>query len=113
MNFDEYTRTALSTLLDQQEYGDISPQLIDQVLGLVGEGGEVADKVKKLIRDKRGRLSDEDKVSIVKELGDVLWYVTTIAHLLDSSLEDVARANNQKLLSRQSRKVLGGSGDDR
>ena len=84
-----------------------------QVLGLVGESGEVAEKFKKLVRDKQGILTDDDRTEILKELGDVLWYVNAVAHLLGSSLEEVARMNNQKLASRQARQQLHGQGDNR
>lgn len=84
-----------------------------QVLGLIGESGEFADKVKKIIRDKNGKLSDEDKAEIVKELGDVLWYVNSLAHLLGTNLSDVAEQNLAKLASRKARGVLGGKGDNR
>ncbi len=113
MNMKQYSDIALTTLKDGQDFGDISPKLMDQVLGLVGESGEIAEKFKKLIRDKEGVLSDDDKAEIIKELGDVLWYVSTIAHLLGSDLETVARKNNEKLLSRKQRDVIGGSGDNR
>ncbi|HEY0965378.1 MAG TPA: nucleoside triphosphate pyrophosphohydrolase family protein [Candidatus Saccharimonadales bacterium] len=113
MKIDEYTKIALSTLGDGQDFGDLSPQLVDQILGLVGESGEIAEKFKKIIRDKKGVLSKEDKVEIIKELGDVLWYITTIAHLLDSDLETVAKRNNEKLLSRKARGKISGSGDNR
>ena len=83
------------------------------MLGLVGESGEVAEKFKKLVRDKQGILTDDDRTEILKELGDVLWYVNAVAHLLGSSLEEVARMNNQKLASRQARQQLHGQGDNR
>ena len=113
MKIDEYTKIALSTLGDGQDFGDISPKLIDQILGLVGESGEVAEKFKKIIRDRQGNLTSEDKAEIIKELGDVLWYVTTIAHLMGSDLETVAKRNTEKLLSRKARGQIGGSGDNR
>lgn len=113
MKIDEYSTIALSTLADGQQFGTISPQLMDQILGLVGESGEIAEKFKKLIRDSNGVLTEEAKTEIIKELGDVLWYITTIAHLLDSDLETVAKRNNEKLRSRQQRGVLSGSGDNR
>ena len=113
MNFDEYTKNALGTLSTDYAYGDITPQMMGMVLGLSDESGEVLGKFKKLLRDKRGVLTDEDKAEIMKEIGDVLWYVTTISHLLGYSLEDVARKNNDKLLSRKDRGVLSGSGDNR
>ena len=113
MKLDEYEKIALSTLSSRHSYGEISPALMDQVLGLVGESGEVAEKFKKLIRDKNGTLNTEDKNEIIKELGDVLWYITTIAHLLNSDLETVAKNNNEKLLSRKERGQIGGDGDNR
>ena len=113
MKLDEYEKIALCTLSSHHSYGEISPALMDQVLGLAGESGEVAEKFKKLIRDKNGALNTEDKNEIIKELGDVLWYITTIAHLLNSDLETVAKNNNEKLLSRKERGQIGGAGDNR
>ena len=113
MKIQEYADKAITTLSDNYEYGDISPQLMGQVLGLAGESGEVVEKIKKLLRDKRGMLEESDKADILKELGDVLWYVNAVAHLLGSNLEDVARLNNEKLLSRKERHQLHGSGDNR
>lgn len=113
MKLQDYSKVALSTLVDGQEFGDISPQLMDQVLGLTGESGEIAEKFKKLIRDKQGKLTEADKAEIIKELGDVLWYITTISHLIGSDIEEIARFNNEKLLSRKARNVIDGSGDNR
>ena len=113
MTIDEYTQKAISTLLGTHDYGQITPTLMAQVLGLCGESGEVAEKVKKLIRDKEGMLSEVDRRELLKELGDILWYITAVAHLLDSSLEEVARLNNEKLASRRERTQLSGSGDNR
>ncbi len=113
MKMDEYAKTALVTLGDDYAYGDITPQLMGMVLGLSDESGEVLGKFKKLLRDKHGVLTDEDRAEIIKEIGDVLWYVTTVSHLLGYSLEEVARKNNDKLLSRKDRGTLAGSGDNR
>lgn len=113
MNIDDYTKNALLTLSDDYEYGDITPQLMSTVLGLSDESGEVLGKFKKLLRDKKGILTEEDKAEILKELGDILWYIATMSHLIGSSLEDVARKNNEKLLSRKQRGTLSGSGDNR
>lgn len=113
MNIQDYADKAVTTLSDNYKYGDISPQLMGQVLGLAGESGEVVEKIKKLLRDKQGDLEESDKADILKELGDILWYVNAVAHLLGSSLEDVARMNNEKLLSRKQRHQLHGSGDNR
>jgi NTP pyrophosphatase (non-canonical NTP hydrolase) len=113
MKIEDYAKNALATLSDDYHYGDITPQLMGMVLGLSDESGEVLGKFKKLLRDKKGILTDEDKAEIIKEIGDVLWYVVAVSHLLGYSLEDVARKNNDKLLSRKDRGVLGGSGDNR
>ena len=113
MNIEDYEKIAMSTLIDNHDYGDISSQLLAQVLGLVGESGEVAEKFKKLIRDKKGIISEEDRAEIIKELGDILWYITSVSNLLGSSLADVAQKNNQKLLSRKSRDKISGAGDNR
>jgi NTP pyrophosphatase (non-canonical NTP hydrolase) len=91
----------------------MTPALISQIFGLVGESGEVAEKFKKIIRDKQGALSGEDKAEILKELGDILWYVNSVASLLGSSLEEVAMKNLDKVLSRKARGVTKGSGDNR
>lgn len=82
-------------------------------LGLVGEAGEVAEKVKKIIRDQEGVLTEENKIEIGKELGDVLWYIAIMADEMGLTLEEVAETNLKKLWSRKERGVLGGSGDNR
>jgi NTP pyrophosphatase (non-canonical NTP hydrolase) len=82
-------------------------------LGLAGEAGEVAEHAKKAIRDEGGEVSDERRAAMAKELGDVLWYVAQLASELGLELEQVARDNLDKLLSRQRRGVLSGSGDER
>ncbi len=113
MEINKYEEIALSTLCDGHDFGEISPKLVDQVFGLTGEAGEVAEKFKKIIRDKKGIINDTDKQEIMKELGDVLWYVTTVSHLIGSSLEEVAKMNNDKLLSRKARDKIAGDGDNR
>lgn len=82
-------------------------------LGLVGEAGEVAEKVKKIIRDKSGVISEDDATEIVKELGDVLWYVAILSDELGIPLAEVAKRNIAKLESRYRRNKIGGSGDNR
>jgi NTP pyrophosphatase (non-canonical NTP hydrolase) len=82
-------------------------------LGLAGEAGEVAEHVKKSIRDDGGAVSDERRCALARELGDVLWYTAQLATELGLDLDDVAQINLDKLLSRQRRGVLSGSGDER
>ena len=96
MQFNDYSTKAISTLTDKDshKYGDVDARLMAQILGLSGESGEVMEKFKKILRDKNGEISENDRGAIIKELGDVLWYVNSIAHLLGCSLEEVARRNN-------------------
>jgi NTP pyrophosphatase (non-canonical NTP hydrolase) len=82
-------------------------------LGLAGEAGEVAEHAKKAIRDDAGAVSDERRAAMAKELGDVLWYVAQLASELELDLDGIAAQNLEKLLSRQRRGVLSGSGDER
>lgn len=110
MNFDKYQVEARKTAI----YPKIGVKgLMYPVLGLCGEAGEVAEKVKKLQRDKNGKMSLEDRQEIKKELGDVLWYVAAIANQLNLSLSKTAEANLEKLHSRQERDKLKGEGDNR
>lgn len=83
------------------------------LMGLSGETGEVSEKFKKLYRDNDGVMTDEFKLEVTKELGDVLWYVRAIAEELGVPLEDVAKANINKIESRRARNVQHGNGDNR
>ena len=115
MNFQDYSQKALTTdNYDPDAPLDIiSGNFMDKLLGLVGESGEIAEKIKKIIRDQEGILTEEQRLDFVKELGDVLWYINALAVRFDSSLEEVATKNNQKLASRKARDKIHGSGDDR
>jgi NTP pyrophosphatase (non-canonical NTP hydrolase) len=110
MTFDEYQKRALTTVISQN---DAFKDTLHWVLGINGEAGEVAEKVKKIIRDKGGVISDEDKLELAKELGDVLWYLAVFAHDLGVPLDKIAAQNLDKLQSRKARGVLGGAGDNR
>ncbi len=110
MTLDEYQKQALTTVIkSDSEFRD----LLHWVLGINGEAGEIAEKVKKIIRDKQGEVSKADKAEMAREVGDVLWYLAVFAHHLGVSFEDVAKQNLDKLQSRKKRGVLGGSGDNR
>lgn len=88
---------------------------MEKALGLAGETGEVMEKIKKMIRDKNGVFSPtpEDTAELKKELGDVLWYLSALAFYNGIDLDDVARANLDKLRSRKERNQIHGSGDNR
>jgi len=81
--------------------------------GLTEEAGEVAGKFAKIIRDKGGAISNEDKLAISKELGDCLWMIAEICSVLDLSLSEVMELNIKKLEDRKARNVISGSGDNR
>lgn len=109
MDCDDYQRAAMRTARDQ----DAPDELMHLVLGLVGETGEIAEKVKKLVRDRNSDLAQLDRDDMAAELGDVLWYTAVLANFLDLSLNDVAQRNVDKLADRQRRGVIGGAGDHR
>lgn len=109
MNFKDYQLQSRKTAL----YPNQGNNYIYPTLGIAGEAGEVAEKIKKVIRDDKGIISAEKKEEIKKELGDVLWYISQLSSELGIELEDVAKANIEKLLSRLERGTLKGSGDNR
>jgi NTP pyrophosphatase (non-canonical NTP hydrolase) len=108
MYFHEYQEQAESTATYPEAYRIVYP-----TLGLAGEAGELANKVKKVIRDDGNELSPEKRDAILAEVGDVLWYCSAICSDLDASLEAIAEENIAKLQSRAARNVLAGSGDNR
>ena len=109
MDINHYQQGARATA----RYPQVGSNSIYPTLGLCGEAGEVADKVKKVIRDDNGVFSDAVRESLKLELGDVLWYVAQLASELGFDLDTVARANLEKLASRAARNVIAGSGDQR
>ena len=113
MKLDKYQERAAEFDLFESSVDLKSPGFLEKVLGLVGEAGEAADKIKKIIRDKGGYASDEDQQAIAKELGDVLWYLANVARYLNIPLSEIAEGNIDKLSSRKKRNKLHGEGDDR
>ena len=84
-------------------------RLVENTLGLVGEAGEVAEKIKKQIRDS-SRFTNDD---IAKELGDVIFYAAALGNIFGHTLESIIELNMDKLDGREARGTLKGSGDDR
>lgn len=110
MDFNDYQKQAITTNLSKE---DPLKELMQQVLGLGDESGEVLAIFKKWIRDTDADPAKLDRKNVAKELGDILWYIAVVAHDLDISLNDVAQANLDKLRSRKERGVLTGNGDNR
>ena len=109
MDFNEYQKAARSTAI----YPNIGNNITYPTLGLCGESGEVAEKVKKIIRDDGGVVTEEKKELLKKELGDATWYISNIASELGITFNEIAELNIAKLKDRQNRNVLKGSGDNR
>ena len=108
MTFEEYSRDALATSICPENMDVIYP-----LIGLSGEAGEVAEKVKKVYRDNNGIFTDEIRHQIVKELGDCLWYINKMVADLGYTLEDAAIINLEKCYKRRAYNTLHGSGDNR
>ena len=106
MNFSEYQKKANATAIYDSKFSILYP-----TLGLAGEAGEVAEKVKKIIRDNKSIV--DERQDVAKELGDVLWYVAAVARDIGYSLEVIAEMNIEKLESRKERGTLQGNGDNR
>lgn len=104
MDFKEYQEFVKSMKVYPEQHAIVYP-----ALGLAGEAGEIAEKVKKWLRGDR----ELDKMALAKEYGDVLWYLTSGADDIGFTLEEIAEMNVEKLSSRKERGVLKGSGDDR
>lgn len=109
MDFKTYQDQSRKTVV----YPDKGNNFVYPTLGLVGESGEVAEKIKRVIRDKNGTIDENVKSAIMKELGDVLWYLSQLASELNLSLDEIANENLEKLSSRMERNQIHGEGDDR
>lgn len=110
MTFDEYQKRALTTAIFNKD------PLMDKTIwamGIAGETGEVIEKWKKIVAYNDGEITDDDRLEIKKELGDVVWYVALLAHSLGLSLNEVMELNVAKLADRKKRGVTKGSGDNR
>jgi NTP pyrophosphatase (non-canonical NTP hydrolase) len=111
MNFDEYQKLASRTATftgRQEEY-----QLMYLALGIAGESGEIAEKIKKIIRNDDGVVSDEKCESLKQEIGDVLWYLSQLSRVLGYDFSECAAANIKKLEDRAARGVIKSTGDSR
>ena len=106
MDFDEFQQKALATAIYPHP-------IVYPTLGLTGEAGEVADKVKKVIRDNQGEFGDERRLEIAKEIGDVLWYCAMLAHDLGYTFDQIAQINCDKIAARKNAGTIHGEGHNR
>lgn len=119
INVDDYQKKAHETADYPSAYipteflAGVSLDWVYPVAGLSEEAGEVAGKFAKAVRDENGKISEKRKEEIVKELGDVCWFVAEICTVLHVDLSTVLQNNLEKLSSRKARGVIHGSGDNR
>jgi len=110
MTFDDYQRKALKTAIKHPD--DLMDKTI-WVMGVAGEAGEVVEKWKKIVAYKEGKITEDDRAELAKELGDVVWYIAVLAHSLGLSFDQIMQTNLSKLASRQTRDTIKGQGDNR
>ena len=108
LDFATYQKQAMTTAVFP---GCGAGNFVYPALGLAGETGEICEKLKKAIRDEVGTISPERLALLAKELGDVLWYVATLATELGLDLDEIARGNLAKLAARKQAGRIHGSGD--
>ncbi len=109
MDLNHYQKQARLTAA----YPNVGNNPIYPTLGLCGEAGEVAEKVKKVLRDNQGNFDEKSCDQLKLELGDVLWYVSQLSSELGFDLHDIAQENLNKLSSRAKRGMISGEGDSR
>ncbi len=111
--FNNYQKAAVALA----SYPDVGKNMVYPALGIAGEAGEVADKVKKFWRNNGiadgAQISAGQKEALVKELGDVLWYLAAIGKEIGVKLSEIAQANIDKLTDRHARGVIKSEGDNR
>ena len=107
-DLDMYQQVAKTTAIYPREQAIIYP-----TLGLTGEAGEVANKVKKIIRDDGNKINESLVQEISAEIGDCLWYISVLADDIGCKLSDIANANLIKLANRKEKGTIHGSGDKR
>ncbi len=113
MNFNEYQKRGLKFDYKSGDKSVTSIKFMSHVLGLVGESGEFAEKMKKIYRNNQGTMNEIERAELLKELGDVLWYISTLANYLGSDLQSVADGNLNKISDRAKRGVVASKGDNR
>lgn len=124
LNLEEYARMTQKAAIYRDEVDDLVAEASDESIakmlkifyattGLAGEAGEIANKVKKILRDNRGVVSEDTRTKLLGELGDVAWYLVALTEELGFTIEEVLAFNYEQIRSRQARGTLTGDGDDR
>ena len=120
--FNDYQKEAVRLRISLDRFKEKNPDISNELLKLIaisydghglGEAGEVQGKIKKIIRDNGGIITDDARQGIKAELGDILWYMASMCDNLGITLEDVATYNIEKLTGRLKRGTIHGSGDNR
>ena len=111
MDFNEYQKLAARTATFENK--EAWYPLMYVALGVAGESGELIEKLKKVMRNDDGVISEEKREGMKQEIGDILWYLSQFARLIDVSFQDVAQANIDKTWDRAQRGVLKSEGDNR
>ena len=120
--FNGYQKEAVKLSISLNKFKEMHPNILDDVLKMLavaydglglGEAGEVQGKIKKIIRDNGGIITEEAKLGIKAELSDTLWYIASMCNNLDIEMEELAIYNIEKIRDRKRRGVLHGSGDNR
>jgi|SRR3989344_8488037 len=109
MEFNEYQKKAFETAI----YPNKGDNIVYPALGIGGETGEVLKKIKKILRDDKSIIEEEKKEELIREIGDVLWYIAALSTELKVNLNEIAEKNIAKILLRKERNKVHGSGDNR
>lgn len=109
MDFQEYQKLSRETAI----YPEAGKNFVYPALGLAGETGEVSEIIKRIIRDNNNIADEKVKEELLKELGDVLWYLCQLAAEFNLSFDEIAKENIKKLRDRKARGVLHGKGNER
>ena len=112
-SFNAYQEDCRHTDVGTAAQDVLSPGWLYYALGISGECGELTEKIKKLFRDKGGVIDEDFRDDVVKEMGDILWYMARMADAFDIPFGYVAETNSKKLISRMVRGKIHGDGDDR
>ena len=113
MDFNEYQDKTGDTDVGTSAQDNLRPGWMYYALGIAGESGELMEKIKKLFRDKGGIVTEDFRQALIKEMGDILWYMARLCYYLGIDFGEVAESNLKKLYSRMERGKIHGSGDDR